>query len=313
MILRIFNLLATSYNRLNASYNRWQYIADRIFEQREGLDWWVELLVLNDLPFAFEAPHLMVDTERYVKALWFRLVNPEHLKCYRGQHRDTIVASILNRCPLQLKELLVRAKDDKEREILGLADKKTKEAIYKLLFFCGRYALDEAKPVHVSQTSILLSATDHNAVLQYADAFDYIIGPVTSHEPDPLSHKRSFSRSGSAITPKALRNFFEVSFHERSRPAHVLVGLTIDQVCAQLEDLGFVHSVEDGWKRRSAILDKLKKVLKWTTELTMNSLIGRADFIRLCAHELGETKPVVLKFMRHKVRQKYTVPFSHIL
>ena len=81
--------------------------------------------------------------------------------------RATTLRKILSRCSTQLLRLLENAKDDLLRKGLDLAVPDLQRVFKEHLHFCGRYEIDWEKPIHISESSIVLSAVDHKAANVY--------------------------------------------------------------------------------------------------------------------------------------------------
>lgn len=75
--------------------------------------------------------------------------------------------------------------------------------------------------------------------------------------------------------------------------------ITMDQLCTCMEALGGVYGRLDAGKRKLLLQTDLKKVFKTRGD---KNRLSRCEFIQFCCAMLGETKPVVVKFMMHKVR-----------
>ncbi|CAK4993233.1 unnamed protein product [Aphanomyces euteiches] len=60
-------------------------------------------------------------------------------------------------------------KDQHGREILQTTDAETRKFLKKELFFCGRYDIFEGPPIHVSATSVVIHAFDHDLCDQMFD------------------------------------------------------------------------------------------------------------------------------------------------
>ncbi|KAF0683085.1 Aste57867_24865 [Aphanomyces stellatus] len=57
-------------------------------------------------------------------------------------------------------------KDQNGREAIHTTDAATREYLYGLLFFCGRYDIFDGPPVHVSATAVVVTAFDHGICSQ---------------------------------------------------------------------------------------------------------------------------------------------------
>lgn len=245
----------------------------------------VLLLARHDLPFAHDPPHSEASPERYNKSLWFRLINPDSRRSYRGPHREAIVTQLLQQCPTQLRILLIFARDGKGREVLALADKATRGAMNSFIYFCGRYFIDwHEPPLHVSESSILVRAVDHQACRQYEAVFDSL--QASPSELELQSHSQLESQSQSQLQPHT----------GKSEGDNFLI--SIDQLIVAMQLVGGYSRVEDE-KRRTAVRTDMQKVFKKAGKEALN----RADFLQFCCHVVGDTKRVVIKFMMRRVRR----------
>ncbi|KAF0702487.1 Aste57867_7785 [Aphanomyces stellatus] len=85
--------------------------------------------------------------------------------------RQSCLASILERPTFEsfydefLHELAF-SKDQHGREVIHYTDASTRKCFYNRLYFCGRYEIFRGPPLHVSNTSVVVTAYDHGICSQ---------------------------------------------------------------------------------------------------------------------------------------------------
>ena len=82
-----------------------------------------------------------------------------------------LVESVFAECPSIVKQL-IQSCDENGRSVYNITHPNVKALFNEILFFCGRYELQEGPPLHVSATSIVIHATDHNIAQYYEKVFD---------------------------------------------------------------------------------------------------------------------------------------------
>ncbi|KAF0720107.1 hypothetical protein As57867_000548, partial [Aphanomyces stellatus] len=61
---------------------------------------------------------------------------------------------------------LVYTKDKHDREVIQITDGATRDLLYNLVYFCGRYQIFDGAPVHISSTAVVVLAYDHGICSQ---------------------------------------------------------------------------------------------------------------------------------------------------
>ena len=69
----------------------------------------------------------------------------------------------------------------------AITDDKCQQYLRDLVYFCGRYQLEEGPPVHISATSIVVRAKDHS-IPSVADAFKAKVISDPTHATDALTY-----------------------------------------------------------------------------------------------------------------------------
>lgn len=164
---------------------------------------------------------------------------------------------------------LVRCKDKRGREVMSIARPEVKRFINKYLFFCGRYelALDRA-PLHVSDTSIVIGAVDHQVTDDYASHIRQCL-----RERDNESQRLSKKEALACLTDMQTKGF-DLSPHTLTKLGNGLSG--------QMSNVGGGGGIDVSPDEEPDIdIDGL---------------------VRLCTETWGSRRRVAIKFMKHKTQ-----------
>lgn len=292
----------------------------------------LEALVTMDLPYdlstkIFRASH---------KGWWFRFLDASSFSpssSFSAKIPSTSRAQILRnilsskRCRYGVVLLLATLCDSGGRSALSITDAAALAVFEDFLYFCGRYNVKTVvQPIHISDASIILRATDRHAATEYASSFDLFSTLCSAAAATP-----------SAATPSAA----VVGGASGTAPPQ---SLSQSLFCMSLDTMGLHADMEDEAARLAVILDDVQRVgnalelvLGAATEATQGSksattlvaaqpragagagagagtgtaragvggaskgLLSKDTFVKLCCEALGENMSVAIKFMKSKV------------
>lgn len=153
------------------------------------------------------------------------------------------------------------------REAFRVASKKgNKAALMSIVFTLGRYDIDRGPPVYRSEHTMIVSAVDHLAGdVSYANTFHRILAEQDSGD----------ERRGSEHRTKNIQN-------ERCLSALAF--------CRALRAAGIAANDLD-----TELVSEFSVLPK-----EHDGVMTVSEFVRYCIARSGDSRPVVLKFMRHK-------------
>ena len=221
------------------------------------------MLFWNDLPFEIIQPYKPV--LKHSNA-WFFLIDPKEFTI-DGSIRAEVVEALLMQCnSKQLVRQLAFAKDKDGRVVKEFADQSIKDIFNKYLFFGGRYDLGEL--IHQSATSVVLHAVDHGVMADYEELYKE---KVTAHT--EVQESAQFPGSAQAFEAEMTIATFKQCIKELGLHAH------------------------DDWRDVERALEE--DFCRWDKD--NSGSIDMNEFVDFCKSQFGETRKVVLKFMRQEV------------
>jgi hypothetical protein len=164
---------------------------------------------------------------------------------------------------------LAKLKDSSGREAISIASEKCQQKMYEKMYFCGRYALDDAPPIHKSATCMVVSATDYGLVREYREIYKHSLNDGQFRQ----RHKQSEKQDNL----------------EMDEELFVKVSMDLNK--------------EDDTKLDDSKGKKLREQFEkdfdaWDTN--KDKKLSEDEFMSMCKGKFGSTKNVALKFMQEK-------------
>lgn len=236
----------------------------------------IRAIVMSDLPYSISCG-TFVPAHR---GSWFQLLDPK--SGLSNENRVSLVSEVINvfsKCSEpNVHKMICSLQDSNGRTAYMITNDEIRMLFHRYVYFCGRYSIGAL--IHQSATSIVVHAQDFEMLSEYKIWFQSYATPKDKNVRPAMDAESS------------LLNFGAREKHS------VEMSLSLEEFTSCVRAIGAHLDVDD------KVFEKLVEADFKSWDVDHNSTMTEEEFIAYCKAEIGESRKVVMKFMKNQVSMR---------